>query len=238
MRALPRTPSTRLPARLSSLTLAAVACVTLLGCSDERVPRPPPADLGSSPPAARPAGGGGATGAMPAGHPPAGGSGAFGDTGGAAAPAPVAWDVPEGWTQQPGTNSMRAAQFPLGTDDAGSSVDCIVYTGIGGGTQANIDRWVGQFTLADGTAAKDAATTTRTETNGLTVVRVEVVGKYVAQAMPGQGQPLNADDWMLLGAVVEGAGAPCFVKLVGPRALLEKNEAQFDALLGSFKPAR
>ena len=111
-----------------------------------------------------------------------------------------------------------------------------MFVGIGGGTDANVDRWIGQFRQPDGSPTRDAADITTTTRDGLTITRVSVRGIFGAQMMPGQGEAMNAGGWRLLGAAVEHGGREIYVKLVGPEELLDANEERFDAFLGSLRP--
>src|SRR6185295_9181833 len=74
------------------------------------------------------------------------------------------WTAPAGWKNQ-GAQPLRAATYivaPVAGDR--DNAECAVYffgAGQGGSVQANIDRWKGQFTAADGkpAAAKVASRT-------------------------------------------------------------------------------
>ncbi len=212
--------------RLAHFALTLVIA-TSVACSDERAP--PKAPPGGPPPVAP------TTDTPPLRAPPIAPR-----TTAKPPPVPreasVTWTVPEGWLEEAGSSRMRAAQFVIGDAAAGSPVHCIVYIGIGGGTQANVDRWIGQFRQADGSSSRDAADVAESEHDGLRITRASVRGTFAAQAMPGQGDALNADAWRLLAAVVENGGDSVFIKLVGPVELLDANEEKFDALLGSLRP--
>ncbi len=237
----------RTPLFTISLTALALGVLLLTGCAEEPIPAPvptPPGGGAGTLPAGHPP-----VGNLPAGHPPAGGAmgagmgvgmgGGMGAGAGAAAPAaPFSWDVPEGWTQLRGANSMRLAQFPIpGTEGTKTPVECVVFGGIVGGTDANIARWIGQFKQADGSNSKDAAKVTKSEVSGLQVTRLHVTGTFGAQMVPGKGEALNAAKWGMLGAVIEGDAGTIFLKLVGPADVLDGAAASFDALLNSMRPA-
>lgn len=56
-------------------------------------------------------------------------------------------NVPETWKQEKPKSNLRLAQFviPKAKDDEEGGVLALFNFGAGGGVQANIDRWVGQF---------------------------------------------------------------------------------------------
>jgi hypothetical protein len=173
---------------------------------------------------------------LPAGHPPmtaptqpAGPSGGKppATTGGA-----FTWTAPEGWV--PGAASgMRAAEWNVPGGAAGESPSqVVVFRGIGGSTESNIDRWIGFVTQADGSPSKDKAKITTTTENGIKVTRLEVRGGYSST----MGTPVNFPEAVFLGAVIEAEGmATAHVRFVGSPAVVEKDMAKFDAFVASFR---
>jgi hypothetical protein len=134
--------------------------------------------------------------------------------------------VPDAWKTVPNTSSMRIATYRVpraqgDTDDADVSV-----TRAGGGTEANIRRWVGQF--------DEAGQDKRTEktVRGLKITTVEVSGTFIGGGMMG-GASGPKKGWALLGAIVETPGSPYFFKLTGPAASVRAARPAFDALLTS-----
>ncbi len=128
---------------------------------------------------------------------------------------------------------MRAANYTVG------DAECVVYffgAGQGGGVEANLARWKGQFTV-NGQPAP-AKTSTR-KVNGLSVTEMDVTGVYAATggAMSGGGamstQTPKAGTRMLT-AIVEGPGGNLFVKFTGPEKTVTGNSAKFQALVSSF----
>ena len=58
---------------------------------------------------------------------------------------PLAWDLPEGWTETPG-NGMRLVTFHSTDKDP---VECTIVSlgGMAGGLESNIVRWMGQINI-------------------------------------------------------------------------------------------
>ena len=180
--------------------------------------------------------------ALPAGHPPltasetAAGEATSGESPSSA--AGVAWTVPEGWEAQ-GARSMRVATYTVRTNREGTAECAVFYFGAGqgGGVQANIDRWVGQFQQPDGSPSSDKAKTSRGEKAGWPLTRVEVSGTYAGGMGPGaQGQEPQPG-YSMLGAIIEGPEGPVFFKLTGPEAVVEASRDAFGKLLESIRPA-
>jgi hypothetical protein len=142
----------------------------------------------------------------------------------------LTWKVPDAWKTVPSASSMRLATYRVpraqgDTDDAEMSV-----TRAGGGTDANIRRWVGQF--------DEAGQDKRTEktVRGLKITTVEVNGTFLGGGMMG-GTSAPKKGWALLGAIVDAPGSPYFFKLTGPAASVKAARPAFDALLASMTQA-
>lgn len=133
---------------------------------------------------------------------------------------PAAWE-----TVEP-TSSMRAAQFKVGDAKANAEV-VFFYFGAGGagGTQANIDRWLGQFTELKNKKT-EASTVGKTK-----VTYVTAEGAY-ASGMPG-GPKTTIPDAMLFGGIVEGADGHVFIKMTGPATVAKGAVADFKKMVES-----
>lgn len=133
-------------------------------------------------------------------------------------------------------SSMRAAEYIVeGAPEWPLTV--FFFPGQGGGVEANVQRWVGQFHQKDGADSKDAAEVTHSKVAGLDVTRVEVRGAYGGgMTLPGK-EAQTLDEGMLLAAIAEGAEGPVFFKWVGPASLLTEHEKAFDALIASIAPS-
>jgi hypothetical protein len=128
---------------------------------------------------------------------------------------------------------MRVAEYGLAGD--ASAELAVFYFGAdqGGSVEANMTRWVGQFTQADGSETK-AKRSERT-INGIAISLVEAQGVYSGgMSMPGAPPAASQPDAMLLGAIARGPAGAVFFKLVGPRASIEAARSGFDGLLGSL----
>ncbi len=145
--------------------------------------------------------------------------------------------IPSQWQAEEPSSTSRKAQYALTAtagDDPGSCV--IYYFGPGGAGDAdtNIARWVGQFVNAAGEPPTDAVRETLS-VDGLTVHTVDVSGRYVAEAMPGGGQRLDKPDQRLIAAVIEAPAGPYYLKVLGPQALIDAQEADILAMIRSLR---
>ena len=160
----------------------------------------------------------------------------------AAAPAPtgpasaggLTWDAPAPLVRRAPKSSMRVAEY--GLDSAPEAELTVFYFGAdqGGTVEANMARWIGQFSQADGSETK--AKRSEKKYNGIEVSLVEAKGVYSGgMTMPGAPTPGKQTDAMLLGAIAKGPEGSVFFKFVGPRDKLEGARAGFEGLLKSLK---
>ncbi len=180
---------------------------------------------------------------LPAGHPPlnsptAGGSGL------GAPPLPATddpkWDVPKDFVETPPANPMRRAQYKLpraeGDPEDGEIIVNYFGPGQGGNLSANLDRWRGQFSNADGSALPaDAAKTDTFEAGKLKVTLLDVSGRMSGSMMPGAQATSPKDNYRMLAAMVETAKGPWFFKCTGPQKTMEKHAESIRTMLKSVR---
>ena len=152
----------------------------------------------------------------------------------------VRWTAPKEWIEVTPSSQMRRAQYRLpavssDTEDG----ECVVYyfgAGQGGDVQANIQRWVAQFSGP----GSESPRTTEIKIGDLSASRVEVGGTYTPSPMSMMGGPAPQPKpgYILLGAIVPGPDSNWFFKCTGPEKTMKANRARFDALLGSLQVAR
>jgi len=130
----------------------------------------------------------------------------------------LSWTTPAGW-HETDPRPMRAVTFEIGADP---KAECYVVQlgGTAGGAFANINRWRGQMGQS---ALSDAEfqSLERISMLGTQAVVVEVLGTYT-----GMGDDL-VEQASLLGAVCQLPQAAIFVKLIGPRELVDSSRQDF-----------
>ncbi len=154
--------------------------------------------------------------------------------------AQVTYSAPSGWVKEQPASNFRQDQFrlPRAEGDPDDAEMAVFYFGPGqGGTvEANIQRWIGQFSEPGGGSVQDDAQTSQRTVNGQTVTILDVRGTYQASGMgpmtpPGEPRP----DYRLLAAIIETSSGPWFFKLTGPQNTVSKWEESFDQFVGTLK---
>jgi hypothetical protein len=147
--------------------------------------------------------------------------------------------APRAWNPRPSTSAMRVAEFvvPRAVGDS-EDAETIVYFfgGSGGGVDANIERWVGQFQTESGGPVPPPKRTS--SANGpLTITAIDVTGTYVAQVRPGSAERFNKPNFRMWAAVVETPKGPYFVKLTGPIPTVTQTltNGDFDSFVKSLR---
>lgn len=142
------------------------------------------------------------------------------------------WIVPARWAPQD-ERAMRLATYsvPAAKGDGEGGECAVFYFGPnqGGGVEANIDRWIGQFENA-GAPMRSTQTL-----HGLEVARVKVGGTFLAPGGPRMESQGNKPNYLLLGAIASGPRGAVFFKLTGPAKTIQAAAADFDRMLGTLK---
>jgi len=127
---------------------------------------------------------------------------------------------------------MRAATYtiPAAQGDPEPAECAVFYFGNsqGGGTDMNIDRWVGQFQTSNLPARSSR------EIDGMKVTLVQIAGTYLAPGGPMMESQGKKENYRLLGGIVEGPQGSVFFKLTGPAKTVGECEGEFDAMIGSL----
>ncbi len=174
---------------------------------------------------------------LPPNHPPIGdspGQAPLGAQTSAALPAnhdsaAITWKMPATWESAPNPSAMRIATYRV-TGKAGTDPAEVSVMRAGGTTEANLERWRGQF--------DDRVDEKRTvkKVRGLTVTIIEVGGTFVGGGMMPGASDAPRQGWALVGAIVETPDSPYFFKMTGNAKTVTAARAAFEALIESITP--
>ena len=145
-----------------------------------------------------------------------------------------AFTRPTGWEWVEVTSPMRKAQLKVVDAKSKASAEVIFFhfgQGSGGGTKANVDRWLGQFQEPrDKINAKiDEVTVGKHK-----VTYVQAQGTYKSGMLGGPQTPMP--DYALAGAIIEASEGSVFVRMTGPRVLVKATLAEFKKMVeGALK---
>ena len=139
--------------------------------------------------------------------------------------------VPAGWREvqlTPDQQGFIDARFEIPA--AGEDVSLTLST-VGGGVQANVDRWIGQFTLSEGVTPEIETLTI----DGIDVTWVELRGAFGGSGGPFAGGSPPQTGWMMLGVAFEGEPRDFYLKLTGPAEAVDDLKADFRGFVESAR---
>ena len=150
----------------------------------------------------------------------------------------VKFDAPAAWTSTP--KPMRTANYtiPAAPGDGQDGEMAVYYFGAGqgGGVDANVRRWLGQFVNSDGSPlTADSAARSEQEVNGLNVTVLDVSGTYLFKPFPMAPRATPMPGYRMLAAIVQGPDAPIFFKLTAPAKTAEAVEPEFRKVIASLR---
>ncbi|MBK8091195.1 MAG: hypothetical protein IPK32_04180 [Verrucomicrobiaceae bacterium] len=143
----------------------------------------------------------------------------------------LTWTIPEGWSEsdKPDAAGMRLVDLRFGPAQEGECYISLM-PGNAGGLEANVNRWRTQMGQPAYSADEIAKLAKKPFFNR--------DGSFVAfdGDFKGFGAEAAKTGYRLLGIIHSTEQATIFVKLTGPKALVEQNTAAFDAFCQSIKP--
>lgn len=148
----------------------------------------------------------------------------------------LSWTRPSGWTSK--QRPMRVANYvvPAAAGDSEPG-ECAVYyfgPGQGGGIEANVQRWIGQFRAPDGGSAAKLATRSSKTVGGVRLTLVDLTGTYMSKTSPMAQQATPKPGYRMIAAIAEGPDAPIFFKLTAPAKTAAAAEAAFHKMIDSI----
>ena len=141
--------------------------------------------------------------------------------------------VPDAWEFQEPTNQLRLGSFEIPSaegDEVETELTIFAFGGQGGGVNANVQRWIGQF-RAEGRKQK----ITRGESPQGKYVIVDVTGAYnMPVGPPFAMQSKLVPDARMLGAIIDMKDEGYyFLKMGGPRKTIDQAAKAFRASFGA-----
>ncbi|MBM4002961.1 MAG: hypothetical protein FJ295_06675 [Planctomycetes bacterium] len=143
--------------------------------------------------------------------------------------------APKGWVRKQPSVRIIEHEFAAPKAEGDDADGRFTVMAAGGSIEANIDRWIGQFSQPDGSSTKE-----KTRQEQLTVGKnkiqvVDISGSYKDQRGP-MTPAVTREDYRMLGAIIstENSGL-IFLKFYGPKKTIAANEKGFQEMLKSIK---
>ena len=101
----------------------------------------------------------------------------------------------------------------------------------GGGVDANIERWYGQFTQPDGASTRDRAKVKKIKVGGEEIHLVDLSGTYKDQRGP-MAPAVQREKYRMLAAIIPTKNAGTYyLKLYGPERTIADSEKAFVTMI-------
>jgi hypothetical protein len=141
--------------------------------------------------------------------------------------------IPNGWKRIQPSSSMRIAQFEIPTETG--SGELVVFSGIGGSVEANLERWYGQFRSNSQNSITETAEKFIENINGMDVTFSFAEGTYLKSSMGMGGVTTEMPNYSLMAAIIIAPDGPYFFKGTGPKIILKTEKEIFISFIKSIE---
>ncbi len=143
--------------------------------------------------------------------------------------------APAKWVRKQPQTQIVEHEFAIPAAEGDKTDGRLTIMGAGGGIEANIDRWYGQFTQPDGANTRDRAKVKKIKVAGQEVHLVDISGTFKDQRGP-VAPAVERPKYRMLAAIIvtQGQGS-YFVKFYGPERTVTENEKAFVTMIDGLE---
>lgn len=140
---------------------------------------------------------------------------------------------PETWQPRRPAINMIEYELSVPAVEGDSRDGRVTFMAAGGSVEANIDRWLAQFTQPDGSDNRERAKIETIRVGGAEVHLVDISGTFNESTGPMMGNPVPRENYRMLGAIIaaEDGGMPYFIKFYGPAQTVSANADAFRKMI-------
>lgn len=144
--------------------------------------------------------------------------------------------VPSNWVPRRPAVTLIEYEFTVPAAEGDTRDGRVTFMAAGGSVEANIERWINQFTQPDGRPSSERTKRETLEVGGLRVHLVDITGTYQESTGPMMGNPVARENYRMLGAVIESReGLHYFIKFYGPEKTVAANADAFRKMVESCR---
>jgi len=141
--------------------------------------------------------------------------------------------VPKDWEKEQPSSSMRMAQFRFPGNDGDGEL--VIFSGIGGSIDANLNRWYGQFKSETENSVSESAIRTNSQIKDMNVTFSYVEGTYLKSTMGMSGTKTEMPNYALLAAIVATPDGLYYFKGTGPKSIMDSQKVNFETFIYSIE---
>lgn len=142
---------------------------------------------------------------------------------------PVSLTAPDSWVRNQRRSRIVLAEFSLPRAEGDPADGRLTVTEVGGGVEANVDRWRKQFG-----GEPEQESVKEVEIAGVRVALVDLSGTYLDRHM-GFGPEEPHSGYRMLAAIFTVGGRPFVIKAYGPEKTLADHSEEFQTFIRSMK---
>ena len=146
--------------------------------------------------------------------------------------------APADWKEEKVSGTLRHAQFRLPKVNGDKEdAELVIFRGIGGSAQQNIERWKSMFVAPEGKKASDIAKVTELKIGNTPVPYLQICGTYKSRFPPfdPNAKEVLKPNYCMLAVAYEGKQNPYHIRIVGPEKTVEHYKKGFDDWIKGFK---
>jgi hypothetical protein len=142
--------------------------------------------------------------------------------------------APATWIRKQPQSTIVEHEFAIPASKGDSADGRLTVMAAGGGVDANIDRWYGQFTQPDGASTRDRAKVKKLKVAGEDVHLVDISGTFKDQRGPA-APAVERPKYRMLAAIIATKSGNYFIKLYGPERTVADNEKAFQIMIDGLE---
>jgi hypothetical protein len=141
---------------------------------------------------------------------------------------------PATWIRKQPQSSIVEHEFAVPSAKGDPADGRLTVMAAGGGVDANIDRWYGQFTQPDGASTRERAKVKTLKVAGEDVHWVDISGTFKDQRGPA-APAVERPKYRMLAAIIATKSGNYFIKFYGPERTVSDNEKAFQAMIDGLE---
>ena len=143
--------------------------------------------------------------------------------------------APTRWVKKKPRVRIVEYEFALPKSEGDKRDGRLTMMGAGGSVQANIDRWISQFSQPDVKKTENGEVTKKMKISGQSVYYIDISGTYLERRGPF-APATSRKDYRMLGAIIKTENyGQYFCKCYGPAKTIEAHEDAFLQMLKTLK---
>tara|TARA_X000001036_G_scaffold394196_1_gene394355 strand:+ start:51 stop:677 length:627 start_codon:yes stop_codon:yes gene_type:complete len=139
----------------------------------------------------------------------------------------------DSWSRETPSSSMRVAQYKL--DYVKGDGQLVVFSGIGGSPDENIERWYKQFKPESNLPIAETSLKWEIVMDQFKIKFVHFEGTFIKSDIRMNSVTEELKDYALLAAIISGAKEPYYFKMTGPSYLIKSEKSLFESFIKSIQ---